>query len=104
MRIRCDGLAGSEVAVAGASGEFAFAARRDDIDLHRAEGSVFFSVSRVVAKRVLVADIARDLVTDVVHVIDVFREKRNAALLGWLSGLVIIACFALMILHYRDPL
>ncbi len=31
-------------------------------------------------------------------------EKRNAALLGWLSGLVIIACFALMILHYRDPL
>jgi rhomboid protease GluP len=31
-------------------------------------------------------------------------EKRNAALLGWLSGLVIIACFVLMILHYRDPL
>jgi len=27
-----------------------------------------------------------------------------AALLGWLSGLVIIACFVLMILHYRDPL
>src|SRR5580693_8059345 len=31
-------------------------------------------------------------------------ERRNAALLGWLSGLVIIACFVLMILHYRDPL
>ena len=31
-------------------------------------------------------------------------EKRNAALLGWLSGLVIVACFALMIFHYRDPL
>jgi rhomboid protease GluP len=31
-------------------------------------------------------------------------ERRNAAFLGWLSGLVIIACFVLMILHYRDPL
>lgn len=31
-------------------------------------------------------------------------ERRNAALLGGLAGLVVIACFVLMILHYRDPL
>ncbi|HKV24939.1 MAG TPA: rhomboid family intramembrane serine protease [Candidatus Acidoferrum sp.] len=31
-------------------------------------------------------------------------ERKLAYTLGWLSGLAIIACFALMILHYRDPL
>jgi len=31
-------------------------------------------------------------------------EKRNAALLGAFAGLVILVSFALMILHYRDPL
>lgn len=31
-------------------------------------------------------------------------ERRNAALLGGLAGIVIIASFALMIYHYRDPL
>jgi hypothetical protein len=31
-------------------------------------------------------------------------ERRNAALLGGLAGLAVIACFVLMILHYRDPL
>ena len=32
------------------------------------------------------------------------NERRNAALLGSLAGLVILASFALMFLHYRDPL
>lgn len=31
-------------------------------------------------------------------------ERRNSALLGGLAGIVIIASFALMIYHYRDPL
>jgi len=31
-------------------------------------------------------------------------ERRDAALLGGLAGIVIIASFALMIFHYRDPL
>lgn len=32
------------------------------------------------------------------------RERRLAFTLGSLAGLVLVACFALMILHYRDPL
>ena len=31
-------------------------------------------------------------------------ERRTAYALGWLAAAVIIASFALMILHYRDPL
>lgn len=31
-------------------------------------------------------------------------EKRVAAALGWLSGAAILACFALMIVHFHDPL
>jgi rhomboid protease GluP len=31
-------------------------------------------------------------------------ERRRADVLGWLAGLAVIAAFALMILHYRDPL
>jgi rhomboid protease GluP len=31
-------------------------------------------------------------------------ERRNATLLGSFAGLVVVACFALMIFHYRDPL
>jgi rhomboid protease GluP len=31
-------------------------------------------------------------------------EKRVAAILGWLAGLTIIACFVFMLLHFRDPL
>ena len=31
-------------------------------------------------------------------------EKRNALVLGWLAGAAIVASFAFMILHYRDPL
>ncbi len=30
-------------------------------------------------------------------------EKRRAYLLGWLAGLAVIACFVLMLLHFRDP-
>ena len=32
------------------------------------------------------------------------RERQFAYALGWLAGLTVIACFVLMILHYRDPL
>jgi rhomboid protease GluP len=32
------------------------------------------------------------------------REKQVANALGWLAGIAVIASFALMILHYRDPL
>jgi rhomboid protease GluP len=32
------------------------------------------------------------------------RERQFAYVLGWLAGLTVIACFVLMILHYRDPL
>jgi rhomboid protease GluP len=32
------------------------------------------------------------------------REKQIANALGWLAGIAVIASFALMILHYRDPL
>ena len=32
------------------------------------------------------------------------RERQLTYLLGWLAGLAVIACFVLMILHYRDPL
>lgn len=32
------------------------------------------------------------------------NERRGAYALGWLAGLVVIASFALMIKHYRDPL
>jgi rhomboid protease GluP len=30
-------------------------------------------------------------------------EKKRAQWLGWLSGLVIVACFVLMLIHFRDP-
>jgi len=32
------------------------------------------------------------------------RERNIAYALGWIAGLAVIASFALMILHYRDPL
>jgi rhomboid protease GluP len=32
------------------------------------------------------------------------RERQIAQALGWIAGLVVIASFVLMILHYRDPL
>jgi rhomboid protease GluP len=32
------------------------------------------------------------------------RERQIANALGWLAGIAVIASFALMILHYRDPL
>ena len=32
------------------------------------------------------------------------REKQIANTLGWLAGLVVVASFAFMLLHYRDPL
>jgi rhomboid protease GluP len=32
------------------------------------------------------------------------NERRRAYALGWLAGLVVVASFALMVFHYRDPL
>jgi rhomboid protease GluP len=32
------------------------------------------------------------------------RERQIANALGWLAGIAVIASFALMIMHYRDPL
>ena len=32
------------------------------------------------------------------------NERRTAYALGWLAGIVVLASFVLMILHYRDPL
>jgi rhomboid protease GluP len=32
------------------------------------------------------------------------NERRTAYALGWITGLAIVVCFAMMILHYRDPL
>jgi rhomboid protease GluP len=32
------------------------------------------------------------------------NERRRAYALGWLAGLVVLASFVLMIMHYRDPL
>jgi rhomboid protease GluP len=32
------------------------------------------------------------------------REHRRAYAMGWLAGLVVIASFVLMLLHYRDPI
>lgn len=32
------------------------------------------------------------------------NERRRAYVMGWLAGLVIVASFVLMIMHYRDPL
>jgi hypothetical protein len=31
-------------------------------------------------------------------------ERRTAYALGWLAGLIVIASFVLMIMHYRDSL
>jgi len=32
------------------------------------------------------------------------NERRTAYALGWLAGIVVIASFVLMLMHYRDPL
>jgi rhomboid protease GluP len=32
------------------------------------------------------------------------NERRSAYALGWLAGIVVIASFVLMLMHYRDPL
>jgi len=31
-------------------------------------------------------------------------ERRMAYALGWIAAVVVVSSFALMILHYRDPL
>jgi hypothetical protein len=32
------------------------------------------------------------------------RERTQAYALGWLAGVVVIASFVLMLLHYSDPI
>jgi hypothetical protein len=32
------------------------------------------------------------------------NERRTAYALGWLAGIVVLASFVMMVLHYRDPL
>jgi membrane associated rhomboid family serine protease len=32
------------------------------------------------------------------------REKQKAYALGWFAGIILLASFVLMILHFRDPL
>src|SRR5438105_2233443 len=89
-RLACDGgsrgracvrrgvLAGGEISIAGTCGELAAAARGNNVDLYRAEGSVFFDVGRIVSEGVLVANVAGHLIANVMNVVDVFREKRHA--------------------------
>src|SRR5882724_893620 len=73
------GFDGGVVAVAGAGGKFAAAARWNHFDLDSAIGAVFSDVRRVVGERVLIADIFGNLLADVVNVFYVFREVRDAA-------------------------
>src|SRR5258705_8976770 len=75
LRVGSGSLVRGEVAVAGAGGKFAFAARGNDVYLHGAESAVFFGVGGIVAERVLIANVASDLVADVVDVVDIFREE-----------------------------
>src|SRR5207253_7584899 len=58
---------------------FAFAARGNDVYLNGAESTVLFRIGRVVAEGVLVADIASDLIADVVDIVDIFRKEGDAA-------------------------
>src|SRR5713101_8970201 len=76
---RTGGAAGRVVAVAGARDELAASARRNHFDLNVAERAIALGVRRIVRQRVLVANVVRDLPADVVHVLDVFREVREAA-------------------------
>src|SRR5205814_4768889 len=77
--VRSGGLVRSEVAVAGASGKFALAVGRNDLNLNGAEGAVLFCIGRVVAESVLIANVASDLIANAVHVVDIFREEGDAA-------------------------
>src|SRR6266849_3942197 len=76
---RTGGAAGRVVAVAGARDELAASARRNHLDLNVAERAIALGVRRIVRQRVLVANVVRDLPADVVHVLVVFREVREAA-------------------------
>src|SRR6266403_5518658 len=74
-RLFCGGV----VAVAGAGDELAAAARGDHFHLDGAVGAIAVGVGGIVGQNVLVANVVSDLLADVVHVIDVFREERQAA-------------------------
>src|SRR2546428_18165 len=71
---RGGGAAGGVVAVAGAGNKFAAATRGDNFHGDGAEGAVTARVGGVVGQRVLIANVVRDLLANVVHILDVFRE------------------------------
>src|SRR5260221_14582235 len=62
------------VTVAGACDQLAAAARRDDLDLDSAERAIALGIGRVVRECVLISDVVRDLLADVVHVFHIFRK------------------------------
>src|SRR5713226_3497478 len=66
--------AGGVVAVACAGNEFAAATRGDHFHGDGAEGAVTARVGGIVGQRVLIANIVSDLLANVVHILDVFRE------------------------------
>src|SRR5215472_5261812 len=67
------------VAVARPCHQLASAVRRNHFDGHAAEGAVAPHIRRIVGQGVLVADVMRHLLANVVHVFDVLREIGNAA-------------------------
>src|ERR1700738_1307472 len=71
--------AGSVVTVAGASDEFASAARGNYIDFDRPESSVLRCVCWIVCERVLMANIVRHLFADGMNLGDACREKCQTA-------------------------
>src|SRR5205814_3592182 len=78
-RIGGSGLPRREVAITRARREFTFSVRRDDFHLNGAERAIFFGVGWIIAEGVLVADVARYLIANIVHVVDVFWKIGNAA-------------------------
>jgi hypothetical protein len=68
-------LAGGEVAVAGTGDQFAFAPGRNDVDLYGTESAVLFGVGGIVAEGVLIANVAGDLIADIVNVVHIFRKE-----------------------------
>src|SRR4029077_14204895 len=72
------GGAGGVVTGAGSRHESAAAAWRDNFDLDSAERAIAPGVGRIVGQRVLIANVVRHLLADVVHVFDVLRKIREA--------------------------
>src|SRR5204863_1310131 len=85
------GTARSVVAVARAGDELAPPARRNHFHLDGAERAIAARVRGIVRENVLVANVVCDLLADVVHVVDIFREvcqpaRRSGDLLEHFAG------------------